>query len=114
MSLEAGPLRHRVTIERQVQTTDPVEGTVDVTWQVHCKDIYARVEPLNARELVASQALQSSVNVRITIRYRPGLDSTMRIRHKDKIYNPLGVIPDKDSGLEFLVIPCSEGPSKGL
>ena len=32
----------------------------------------------------------------------------MRIDHGGKIYNILGVLSDKESGMDYLTLPCSE------
>jgi SPP1 family predicted phage head-tail adaptor len=114
MSLSAGRLRHRITIEKQVAgQQDPVTGYSKTKWVVFAEDIAAEVAAVSVREFVASQVMQSQVIARITVRYREGLDATMRILHRGKIYNPQGWLPDPDSGLEYLTAPCSEGVNSG-
>jgi len=53
----------------------------------------------------------------ITVRWRPGLSPTQRIVHVVKgvttIYNPTLPIPDKNSGLTFVVIFCATGTNEG-
>ena len=75
----------------------------------------AAIEPLSTREYLASQSKDSEVTTRITVRYHPGLKAAQRIVHKTargvKIYNPQGVLADRDSGLEYVTLPCSEGVS---
>lgn len=65
---------------------------------------------MSAREFVASQAEASKVDTRITIRYR-AIDASMRLYHKSKdiYYNIEGVLFDKESGLEYITLPCSQG-----
>lgn len=43
------------------------------------------------------------------MRYRDGLLPTMRILYRNKVYSIHGVLPDPDSGLEYLTLPVSEG-----
>lgn len=107
MSTDAGKLRHRITLQFQTETQDPETGVLTHGWS-DMATIWAAVEPLSAREFVASQATQARVTVRITVRYREDIVPTLRIIHRDKIYNIEGVLPDRVSGREYLTLPCSE------
>jgi SPP1 family predicted phage head-tail adaptor len=111
MALSSGKLRHRVQLQRSVQVQDPVTGDLSSSW-VDVAKVWAAVEPLSAREFIASSAVQSAITTRITIRYRE-VDASMRIVHRERIYNIEGVLADKDSGLEYLTLPCSEGVNEG-
>jgi len=113
MALSAGKLRHRITIERKVQTRDATTGEFTNTWAPVCCGVPAAIEPLSARELIAAQTTGSEVVARITIRYRSGLDASMRIRRGTVIYNIAGILPDKESGLDYLTIPVSAGVNEG-
>jgi len=120
MSIEAGRLRHRILIERWAQQRDstgdalqnPETGEVLYAWEP-VATVYAAIEPLSAREFIAAQALQSRVTARIILRYRAGLDASMRLVHmksggvRGTIFNPEGFLPDVDSGLEYLTAPVS-------
>lgn len=111
MALAAGKLRHRVTIQKQVQSRTP-EGDVKIAWVNHA-EVWAEVAPVSVREFIAGQSQQSQVTARIVVRYRDDLDATMRILHRGRIYNPQGWLPDPDSGLEYLTAPCTEGVNDG-
>lgn len=110
--LAAGRLRHRVTIQKQTKMRTDT-GSVVVIWEDVHKDIAASIEPLSAREFVASEAFQSKVIARITIRYVENINATMRILHRQKIYNIAGILADKMSGIEYITIPVSEGVNDG-
>lgn len=110
--MRAGPLRHRITIERPAYQQDPLTGEMVASWVLVAKP-WARIESLSARDFIAAAASQSEITTRITIRFREGVDSTMRILHRGKIYNIHGVLADPDSGLEYLTLPCSEGVNDG-
>ncbi len=103
-------LRHRVTIQKPVETQDTDSGAVIVSWQ-DVATVWSEIAPLSAREFIAAQAEDSKINTRITIRYRNDVTAKMRLYHssKDMYYNIEGVLSDKDSGLEYLTLPCSEG-----
>lgn len=111
--MRAGKLRHRVTLQRKEQTQNPLTGAMVTAW-VDVEKVWASVEPLRAREFIAAQAVQSDVSVRITVRYRPGITAAMRLLHDGKTYNITGVLADKDSGREYLTLPCAELPHGGI
>jgi len=113
MALSAGRLRHRVDIQKRDQVQDEDSGAMVTTWVTEWANVPAAIEPLSVREFIQSQANQSEISARITIRYREGLVATMRIVHKGRIYNPKGFLQDPDSGLEYVTIPCSEGVNDG-
>ena len=103
-------LRHRVTIQKPVETQNTDSGAVIVAWQ-DVATVWSAIIPLSAKEFIAAQAEDSKINTRITIRYRNDVTAKMRLYHasKDMYYNIEGVLADKDSGLEYLTLPCSTG-----
>lgn len=106
-------LRHRITIQRklikqELETGEPKESWIDVFVNVP-----AKISPISVREFISSQAYQSQITARITVRHRPELTADMRIVHNGKIYNPQGWFADPDSGIEYLTAPCSEGVNQG-
>lgn len=121
MTISAGRLRHRIQIQQQVDlldsnglvVQDPNDGTVSKVWQTF-HECWAAIEPLSTREFIQSQAAQSSVSERIIIRFIDGLNAGMRILHApigraQVVYNIHGLLRDKDSGLEYITIPVSQG-----
>lgn len=125
MSIEAGRLRHRVRIERMdylrdsagEAIQDPETGQIARDW-VEVDEVWAAIEPVSVREFIQSQAMQSAVSARIMIRHRDDVDAGCRLVHvrlnrPDVIYNPAGILADKDSGLEYLTIPCTQGVNEG-
>lgn len=108
--LNAGKLRHRVVIQQAVETQDSNTGAINVVWQ-DVATVWAAIEPLSAREFIAAQAEDSSITTRITIRYRRDISAKMRLHHRAKnvFYDIHGILSDKNSGLEYITLPCSEG-----
>lgn len=104
MSITAGKFRHRIDIEQLTNTQDS-SGDMIESWSVLYANVPAAIEPLSAREFLSAQSTQSMAVARITIRYRSGLDATMRFNHNGVYYDPAGVLSDKESGLEYLTIP---------
>jgi len=113
MGLEAGKLRHRVTIESRTDQQDPDYGGITPKWTAVHENVWAAIEPISGREFIAGDAKQSQIIARITIRYKADITASHRIVHGTKIYNIEAVLPDKDSGIEFLTLPCSEGVNEG-
>jgi SPP1 family predicted phage head-tail adaptor len=109
----SGGLRHRVDIQRRVETQDATTGESVASWTTVYTSVPAKIEPLSVREFMAAQAAQSGITARITIRYRAGMSASMRLVHGSTIYNPEGFLPDKESGQEYLTIPCSTGVNDG-
>lgn len=111
MAIAAGRLRHRVRIEQRTLSQNEL-GEVLEDWQ-EVATVWAAIEPLSGRELIAAQQVNSKVTARLVIRYRNDLLPEMRLVHHkqglDIIYNPVAFLEDKDSGLEYLTIPCSRG-----
>lgn len=115
MTLAAGRLRHKVTIQEPRQQQNPDTGAIRTVWLDFATNVAAEIAPLSVREFIASSQMQSQITARITIRYRTGLTAQMRILHPStgKVYNPAGWLTDADSGLEYLTAPCSEGANAG-
>ena len=115
MSISSGKLRHRVSLESPSYAKDTTTGEQILSW-VSQGTVYAAIEPLSAREFIAAQSEQSQIDTRITIRYRDDIQATWRAIHMvngvaGKVFNIHGVLADKDSGLEYLTLPCSSGPN---
>lgn len=108
--LSAGRLRHRLVLQAPVEVQDVNNGAVTTTWQ-NLANIWGAIEPLSAREFIASDTIDSEITTRITIRYRANISAKMRLYHakKNMHYNIEGILADKESGLEYLTLPCSEG-----
>ncbi len=112
MSIKAGVLRHRIDIE-QLTITQDSSGDAVRSWSALHSSVPAAIEPLSARDFIAASAVQSQIVARITIRYRAGLNASMRLNHNGTIYNISGILPDKDSGLEYLTMPVTAGVNEG-
>lgn len=116
--MRAGPLRHRVIIEKPV-TLPSVTGDPLVVWTQVARDVPADIKPMSVREFIAGAGgpLASQLTAKITLRYRPGINATMRIKHwRDgtyDLYNLAGPLPDPDSGREYMVFPASRGVNDG-
>ena len=112
--LKAGRLRHRVTIEALTLTQDSTTGEVTESWTAFAANLPAEVAPVSVREFISARQIQAEVTTMILIRFLPGLRPDMRIVHGTKVYDPLGFLPDKDSNLEYITIPCKENVAESI
>lgn len=110
--MQVGKLRHRVELQKPVAAQDPESGEVVPSWE-YVATLWAEVTPLSVREFIAAQAGQSEISARIKIRRRKDVTAKHRILFRSQIYNIEGVLPDPESGLEYLTLPCSEGVNDG-
>lgn len=111
-----GPLRHRITLQAlsHVQDADTGEMVpVWADWPVPNMMYFARVEPLSGRDFIAAKAVQSEVTARIVMRYREGVNATMRLLFRGQVYSIHAVLPDAKSGREYLTLMVSEGVKRG-
>ncbi|MCS2155469.1 phage head closure protein [Scandinavium sp. H11S7] len=110
--MEFAKLSHRITIQRRTSIQSPVTGAMEYTWS-NLADVWAEVVSSSVRDFIAAQASTVKVSARIKIRYREDIQEKDRVLFRGKIYSIEGVLPDPDSGLEYLTLPCSEGVKDG-
>jgi len=101
--MQAGKLRQRVELQRVSNSQDPQSGANIETWQP-LATVWASIEPLSARDFIAAQAAQNQISARAVIRYRADIKAGMRFIHGDTTYFIEGVLPDKQSGKEYLTL----------
>jgi SPP1 family predicted phage head-tail adaptor len=70
-SLDIGPLRHRLQVQRLGTPTPDAFGALTQNWGVIATR-WGRVEPLSGRELFAARQVQADVTHRVTMRYLDG------------------------------------------
>lgn len=76
-NIDAGELRQQVTIQQIAITRDEFGGEVKA-W-ADFVTLRAKIEPLSGRELTEAAQIYPESNTRITIRYYPGIDPSMRV-----------------------------------
>lgn len=105
--MRAGSLRHRITIQQYTEHNGPFGGEGE--WSDYRNNVAAEVTFLSAKELVASGAEMSEVSARIKVRYDKNINAKMRIKFRDDIYEIEGVMPDNESGLQWLTLSVNKG-----
>ena len=109
-ALKAGDLDKRVTIQAPTETRD-AGGAVVVTW-VDVATVWAAIEPLRGRELIAAQAEASEVSGKIRLRYLSGITSKHRVVYGARIFDVVAPVNPKERG-EALELYVREGPNEG-
>ncbi|WP_434632010.1 phage head closure protein [Thermoanaerobacterium thermosaccharolyticum] len=103
--MNAGKLRHRATIQQLVNIDDGAGGSIE-TWQ-DIVTVWAAIEPLRGNERYTAQQVQSTLSRKVTIRYREGIKSQMRLTYKGRIFDIVSAIDIKELH-QWLELLCSE------
>lgn len=113
--MRAGQLRHRVTIQSLVGGSPSRDsgGATEESW-ADLATVYAAVEPLRGRELIAAQQVVSEVSGTIRIRYRDDLTITSKMRcvFESRNFEILAAVDPQERHRE-LVLYVREGPNDG-
>ncbi len=108
--MRLGPLRHRINIQARSATVDEF-GQESETWTT-LNTVWASVEPLSGRELLAAQQVQGETTHRVRMRFQAGITTSHRILFNLRPFNIQSVINKNEAGA-FLELLCTEGPSNG-
>jgi SPP1 family predicted phage head-tail adaptor len=96
-------LNSRVMIQRPDTTQDaagqPIDDWVDVA------PAWASIRHPSGLSAIKADASVSIVKASIRIRYRTGLDASMRVKHKATLYDIKAILPD-EAGKEYLDLVC--------
>lgn len=110
MTLLAGTLNRRVTIEKRSIVDDPLGGEI-VTWAL-LATLWANFRNLSGTETIKSDAEVGTTKASVRIRYREDIDQTCRLLHHGLIYQIESVLPDQQ-GREYVDLVVSTGASNG-
>jgi len=102
---DPGWLRHRIRIERPVATPDGAGGE-SVAWE-SLATLWARIEPLEAREHVAADHLAETVSHRLIVRWRNDVAGGMRAVYRGRRFRILAT-HDPDESRRYLVLSTTE------
>ncbi len=105
--MRAARLRHRVTIQQPVVAVNGY-GERITTWST-VATVWAAVEPLRGREFFDAEQVQAEISHRVIMRYRAGMESTMRLLYATRVLH-IGTIIDVDERHRELQLMCREMP----
>jgi SPP1 family predicted phage head-tail adaptor len=118
VSLQLGRLmlaqrkRHRVTFQAQTPVSTGSGEVVGHEWTDFQPNVPAEVLTGPGREFNAADAKQAETTARITCRWFPGLEPTMRAVWEGKTYDILSIELDATARREYR-LRCKEGTSDG-
>jgi len=98
-------LNKRVTIKSLSTTTDGYGQPQDI-WST-VATVWAAVETLSGSEFFAARKLHAEVTTKLTIRYRTGIDRTMRALVNSKTFEIMYVINVNEANRELQLF-CKE------
>jgi len=108
--MQSGQLRKRLTIQQRSTAQDsygqPLTAWADVA------TVWGAVEPLNGRELLAAEAVQSEITHQVVMRYRPGITAKMRVLYGSRVFDIQNVL-DENERHRMLTLLCLEGLTDG-
>jgi SPP1 family predicted phage head-tail adaptor len=110
MVLSAGELRKRVTIQYPAKTRGN-DGSETVTW-TDLYTVWAKIGPIGgtregSREYFGADQTIADAKTEIIIRYKTGVNPTMRIKYGNRYFNILGMTNPEESNVA-LVFACRE------
>lgn len=108
--LRPGELNRRIKLQQR-STTKTDAGTEQTTWS-DVATVWANVQPLSGRELMAAAAVNAEVTHLIVIRYRPGVTARMRAVYGTRIFDINAVIEPEMAHVS-LELMCTEGVNVG-
>jgi len=79
-------LKHRVTFEKNDSTTNDY-GEPTTNWVGITPDEWVQIIPLTGNERYQSEKLNAEVNHKIRMRFRAGIDTTLRIVYGTRVFN---------------------------
>ena len=97
--MRAGQLNQRVTLERFTETEDAYGATV-TDWAT-VGTFWAAVLPLTGKEIIAGDAVAAITDVRVIMRYQPGVTAADRLKHNGKVLEIKAVINRRSANREL-------------
>jgi SPP1 family predicted phage head-tail adaptor len=108
--MQAGKLRHRVTLQSPGGTQDAV-GQPGGPW-VDFATVWADVRYMNGLEAAKADVPTSVARASIRIRYLAGVVANMRVQHDGKEFDIKAVLPDT-TGRRYIDLLAETGVNHG-
>lgn len=92
----------------KLQAQQVVEGPMgDVTSWVDVATVWAEVRYLSGIQFIKAGATVGQASISVKINRRSGLSASMRVLHKDKVYEVQAVLPDEVERI-YTFLVCKE------
>jgi len=108
--MKAGAMRDRITVQQRSSVQDELTGEIALTW-ANVALVWANVQFVNGISAIKAGMDTSSVKASIRMRYRAGIDASMRVLHGSETYAIEAVIPNKHSGTIDLIVSVQNAQS---
>lgn len=103
--MNPGDLRHRITLQSQPTTQDsygaPAGDYTDVA------TVWANINPIAGKELFAAEQFNSEITHRVRIRYRSGVNPSMRVKYGTRTFEIMYVINEYERD-NIIQLMCKE------
>jgi SPP1 family predicted phage head-tail adaptor len=103
--MEIGELNKRVELQHLAENKDDF-GEMIRSYAPYAK-VWAKIEPLQGRELEHAQQISTETTHRVTIRYKANVASEHRVIYKERIFE-IEVPLNPGERNEYLVLMCKE------
>lgn len=103
-------LPHRIRIEQNTPSQDTADtGVVTDEW-THFASPWAHFKSASAREFIAAGIEVSKIvaSVRVRTADAAGVTRAMRVQFGGRTYNIEAILPDPESGNDYVILPVSE------
>lgn len=87
--MNIGAMDKLVIVEKSTSTQNPTTGAITKTWSEYTR-IYGDYQPLSTKDILAAQAIKSTIQARLLTHLIDDVDSTMRVRIMGLNKNPKG------------------------
>jgi SPP1 family predicted phage head-tail adaptor len=100
--MQAGRLRHRITVQENTPTQNEIGEWVDA-WTDYAT-VWASVEPARGSQYYQAKQLDSKVDGTIIMRYRDDIEPTMRVIHDGRTLKIVSLLTVKERKRELHIM----------
>lgn len=108
--IRAGKYNRKITLQRPITRLNDYGASLS-DWQDFVT-VHASIEPLQGREYFSGPFQLGENIIRVRIRYREGINRTMRVIDGNRTFEIYSVIDSQDAHRE-LQLMCKEGEAYG-
>ncbi len=107
--ISIGTLDKRISIKR-LEDVENDSGYLEQQMSVFLK-CWARIEPLRGREYYEAKQISTADNIKVTMRFRKGLDNAMVVEYDGQEYEIINIVDPymKHATLELMCVKKTHG-----
>lgn len=103
--IDPGALRHEMVLEAADRVPDGMGGFAE-EW-AEAAILFGMVEPAGAMARVGADQMLRTISHKITVRHRDGIESGMRLRRRERLFD-IVTVHDPDETGRYLVLGARE------